>query len=184
MPKKLLKRWTPDPTQMHEKPGLRFLGALLKDPYLFHMNRRSVSVAFFIGVFVAFLPIPLHIPIVATAALLLRCNLPISIALIWISNPLTFPFIIFIAYKLGALILQVPPESLNIEFSWEWIKSHFLHLWEPVIVGSLLMAIFFGGLSYLLIQFLWRWHVWNRWKTRHQTRTAQRAATSNNVNQS
>lgn len=170
MPKKLFKRWTPDPEKLHNKRGLRFLGSLLRDPNLFHLNRHSVSVAFFIGIFIAFLPIPGHIPLVALAALVFRCNLPISITLIWISNPLTFPFILIAAYKIGTIILQMPIEPLNIEISWEWFKSHLLHIWEPVIVGSLFMSLLFGGLSYLVIQWVWRWYIWQLWKKRKQNR--------------
>jgi uncharacterized protein (DUF2062 family) len=44
----------------------------------------------------------------ALAAVLLRCNLPLSVALVWLTNPLTVPAIFFIAYQVGALIIDVP----------------------------------------------------------------------------
>ena len=98
MARKFLKRFFPTPAAIKSNPALHFLGDLLHDPNLFHLNRHSVSVAFFVGIFVAFaLPIPGQMAIAAVAALYFRCNLPISVALVWITNPLTIPFFFYFA---------------------------------------------------------------------------------------
>ncbi len=96
MARNLLKRFIPTPAAIKSNPALHFLGDLLHDPNLFHLNRHSVSVAFFWGLFIALLPIPGQMPVAAGAALLLRCNLPITVALVWITNPFTMPFFFFL----------------------------------------------------------------------------------------
>lgn len=166
MPKKLFKRFSPDPAKIRANPALRFLGVLLHDPYLFHLNRHSVSVAVFVGLFTAFLPIPGQVPLAALGALVFRCNLPISIALVWVTNPLTYPFVLYAAYKLGAAILQVHEQQFAIEMSWQWLQSEFLNIWQPLLLGSIIASILFGCLGYLTVQWSWRWHVIQRWNER------------------
>ena len=170
MPRKLFKRWLPDPKKIRETPGLRFLGTLLHDPNLFHLNRHSVSVAFFVGLFVCFLPTPGQMALAALGALLFRCNLPIAVALIWISNPLTFPVIFYAAYKVGARVLGRPHGHFTFELSWDWLTSGFVAIWEPLLLGCLMFGVFFGAAGYLLIQWFWRWHVADRWKQRRERR--------------
>ena len=166
MPRKLFKRWTPDHKAIRNNPALNFLGDVLHDPNLFHLNRHSVSVAFFSGLFIAFLPIPGQIPLAALAAWWLRCNLPLTIALIWVSNPLTFPLIFFAEYKIGSNILMQPTSEFAFEFSWEWAKSVLPTIWLPLFLGATISSLFFGCAGYLTMQWFWRWQVGNRWKQR------------------
>lgn len=177
MPRKLLKRWSPDPKKIREAPGLQFLGKLLHDPNLFHLNRHSVSVAFLVGMFVCFLPIPGQMLVAAVTALMVRCNLPIAVALIWISNPLTFPIIFYGAYKVGNWMLDRPHTHFTFELSWEWLTSGFLQIWQPLVLGCLTFGVVSGVVSYFLIQWFWRWHVADRWKQRRQRRERQKAET-------
>lgn len=176
MPRKLIKRWMPDPGTIRNTPALRFLGVLLHDPNLFHLTRHSVSVAFFVGLFVAFLPILGQIPLAALGALLFRCNLPISVALVWISNPFTFPVIFFATYKLGARLLQLQPRPFHFEMSWSWFGSEFLHIWEPLLLGSVITGLLVACLGYITIQWTWRWHVLQRWQERKQRKLAKKKA--------
>ncbi len=145
---------------------MRVLGWLLEEPNLFHLNRHSVSTAMFVGLFVCFLPIPGQIPLAAVAAFFLRCNLPITFALVWISNPLTFPVIFFATYKLGAWMLQMPHSKFAFEPTWEWFTSGFLHVWEPLVLGGVTAGLFLGICGYLLTNWAWRWHVRERWRQR------------------
>lgn len=173
MPRKIFKRWTPDPHKIRHNPGLKFLGVLLHDPNLFHLNRHSVSVAFFVGLFIAFLPFPGQVPLAALGALLFRCNLPISVALVWISNPLTFPIIFLGAYSFGSSILQLPERNFSFELSWSWLQSEFLVIWQPLLLGCLLASLFFGCLGYVVMQWTWRWNVVKKWEKR-KLRNAQK----------
>lgn len=170
MARKLIKRWMPDPAKVKANPALHFLGDLLHDPNLFHLNRHSVSVAFFVGVFCAFLPIPGQMPVAAAAAFIVRCNLPLAVALVWISNPLTIPPIFYATYEFGRWILQSPEIHFTIELSWDWLTNELGKLWQPLLVGSLITGTVFGALSYITMQLFWRWHVVKNWKKRKQDR--------------
>ena len=169
MPRNFIKRWTPTPERVRKIRGLRFLGRLLDDPYIFHLNRRSVSVAFFVGLFICFLPILGQIPLAAVAALVFRCNLPITLLLVWISNPFTFPFIYFACYRFGALLLRRPVIDVQFDLSWQWFTTTFQQIWEPFVLGSLIASLFFGCLGYVSVQWFWRWRVRVKWRTRRQT---------------
>jgi uncharacterized protein (DUF2062 family) len=170
MARKLFKKWLPEPAEIKNKPALQFLGTLLHDPNLFHLNRHSVSVATSIGVFVAFLPIIGQMPTAAVLALLLRANLPIAIILVWISNPITIPPIFFATYELGRWVLDYPPHQFSIEFSWRWLTGEFLKLWKPLLTGSLICGTFFSISSYFFARAFWRWHVIKNWKKRQSSR--------------
>lgn len=175
MPRKLLKRWLPDPQRVHETPALRFLGQLRYEPNLFQLNRQSVSLAFMVGLFVCFLPIPGQMPVAATAALLVRCNLPLAVSLVWLTNPLTMPFMFFAAYKTGAWMLGRPPTHFSFELTWQWLFSGFLTIWKPLLLGCLTFGVGSGLAGYLLVRGLWRWHVAERWKQRRERRRQTRS---------
>lgn len=174
MPKKLFQRWIPDHHTVRKTPALQFLGGLLHDPNLFHINRHSASVAFFLGLFLAFQPIPGQVPLAAMGAFLFRCNLPVSIGLVWISNPLTFPIIFYGNYLLGSRILQWQNNNFSFEFSWEWFTTELLTVWQPLFLGSLLAGLFLGCAGYLAVQWLWRWRIMRNWEKRKSRRQQRR----------
>ena len=86
----------------------------LLEPELWHFHRRAVSGAVFIGLFCALLPIPFQMVVAGLLAVFARCNVPIAVALVWITNPFTFAPIFFFAYKLGAWLLDM--EVAHIEW--------------------------------------------------------------------
>ena len=175
MARKIIRRFVPSPAAIKDKPGLRFLGGLLQNSSLFHLNRQSVSMAFFVGIFVAFLPMPFQMPLAALLALWVRCNLPLAVALVWITNPLTMPVIFFVTYQFGRWLLQTPPMTVSLELSWDWLINEFGLIWKPLLVGSILSGLFFATLGFVAIQVFWRWQVAKSWQLR-KLRRRQRAA--------
>ncbi|WP_317929189.1 DUF2062 domain-containing protein [Halioxenophilus sp. WMMB6] len=182
MARKLFKRWMPDPTKFKQNKAFSFLGDLLHDPNLFHLNRHSVSVAFFFGLAIAFLPVPGQMAIGAACCWFARCNLPITFALIWISNPLTLGPIFFSTYKLGTWILNSPVNKFHIELSWQWLTTELANIWAPLLVGSLLTGVVSGILGYLLIQAFWRWQVVRHWNLRRKRRAEAQGARGKSEN--
>lgn len=161
-----LQKLIPSPEILKRNKSLRFLGKLLDDPNLFHMNRRAVSRALLLGIFIGLLPpIPIQTPIAAIAAIYLRSNLPLTIAIIWIGNPITIPIIIFTFYHLGTIILQLNP-VVDIDFSLAWLKKEFHIIWKPYLVGSLAGASILGACAYSLSNFIWRLKVKRKWQKR------------------
>jgi len=167
MPRKHIKRFLPTPEKIRNQKGLHLLGDWLHDPNLWHINRASVSRACAVGLFMAFVPLPTQMLMSAALAVLLHCNLPLAVALVWITNPITMPVIFYGSYKLGTLILNTPPTEFVFELSWQWLGSELANIWQPFLLGcfvSGLIAALLGMYGSLL---LWRWHVVSRWRKRH-----------------
>lgn len=199
MARNFLKRFIPTPETIKNNPALRLFEKFLHDPNLFHLNRHSVSVAFFWGLFIAILPVPGQMPLAALAALAFRCNLPIAVALAWVSNPFTTPFLLLISYKLGAFILQSDPllnqgsmsyESLvnsaslvwaqlcsgNFIDSWQWLIKSLGGIWKPLLLGLVITGLLSGTLGYFVMQIFWRWQVTYAWQKRKKLRLAAKGS--------
>lgn len=174
MARKFLKRMLPAPEKMREHPSLRVFGSRLHDPNLWHLNRRSVTVAVFIGLFIAFIPVPSQMLLAGLVAISFRANLPLSVVLVWITNPITIPPIFYFTYKIGALMLGIDANPIQFELSWHWLEDELMLLWKPLLLGSVVTGLFFGLLGSAIIHTLWRIHVIHRWRKRRKLRSQQR----------
>lgn len=166
MPKRLIRKITPDHDTIRNHRHLQIFGTLLHDPNLFHMNRRSISGAFAVGLFWAMIPIPLQMLAAAATAIIVRVNLPLSIALVWLTNPLTMPPIFYINYLIGVWLLDIPDTEHKFELSMEWIAESMHQIWQPLYFGSAVSGILLGVIGYLTIRLLWRLHIITRFKER------------------
>jgi uncharacterized protein (DUF2062 family) len=175
MPRKTLKMLMPSPARLRRTGALSLLGDWVYEGNLWHINRYSASMAFFVGLFIAFAPLPGQMPAAALAAVLLRCNLPLSVALVWITNPLTAPAIFYLAYQVGALLIDVPVQELQFSFSIDWLQERLTIVWRPLLLGCLLCGLFFGSLGYFVVNVLWRIRVVRQWRRRREERRAQRS---------
>ncbi|HEC20177.1 MAG TPA: DUF2062 domain-containing protein [Gammaproteobacteria bacterium] len=172
MPKRIIKRFMPDQQLIRDHKHLQFLGTLLHDPNIFHLTRRSVSGAFSVGLFMAFVPVPFQMVLAAIGAIVARVNLPIAVALVWITNPLTMPPIFYGAYKVGAWILDTPVRNIQFELTVEWITNELSAIWQPFLLGCFISGLFFATLGNVAIRLFWRWHVNHNWRKRKQARAA------------
>lgn len=172
MPKKLIKRYMPDPGSIREHKHLQIFGDFLQNPNLWHLNRRSVSGAFAVGMFAAAIPIPFQMILSAALAILFRVNLPISVALVWITNPLTMPPMFFIAYAVGAWILGMPLELSQDDFhlSAQWLGEVLGHIWQPFLLGCAVFAVLGAFVGYFGIRLFWRLNVARQWQARRHRR--------------
>jgi uncharacterized protein (DUF2062 family) len=173
MPRRFLKRMMPHPDRIKGSKSLQFMGNLLHDPNLWHLNRHSVSRAMAVGLFVAFLPIPMQMAVAAAVAIVVRSNLPISVSLVWLTNPVTMPPIFFAQYKVGTLLLGAPERSMPMELSFTWLMSELQHIWQPLLLGSLIVGTVIAGLGYVLTLLYWRIWVSRNWQRRKLRRRRQ-----------
>ncbi len=156
----------PDAHKVRHHKHLKFFGKLLHDPNLWHLNRHSTSGATAIALFVAFLPLPLHIFLAAALAILLRVNLPITVIVIWINNPFTVVPIFYFAYKLGALLLGIEPGAMTFEPTWGGFATGLGDIWQPLVLGSLLLSTVSAAAGYYAVLGLWRLSVVRQWEQR------------------
>lgn len=166
---------------MRQIKSLRLLGDWVYATNLWHINRYSSSMAFFVGLFVAFMPIPGQMLLAATLAVMLSCNLPLSVGLVWITNPITMPAIFYLAYRIGAMIIEVPMQPIEFELSYYWLTHSLKAIWQPFLLGCLVCGLLFGSLGYFVISIMWRMRVVRRWKERKQRRIAAKKALSSDL---
>lgn len=116
-------------------------------------------------------PAPSQMVAAALCAIGFRANLALSVALVWISNPLTMGPIFYFNYKIGTLILGHEAQELpKFELSWHWITETLGDLWQPLYLGSVLVGVLLGISGFFAIHLLWRLHVIDRWKQRRLKR--------------
>ena len=166
MPKKLFKKLFPQLDRFKDHHSLALFGFASKDPNLWHLNRRSVARAFAVGFFCAFIPIPGQMIIAAGLAIIFRANIPISVILVWVTNPITIPAIFYTAYKFGVILLDVNLEPFQFEFSLNWLFTELQDRWQPFLVGCLCSGALAGAVGYGIIQLYWRLYVSNVWSKR------------------
>lgn len=170
MPKKFLQRFMPDPHKIREIESLKFLGDKLHRPNLWHLNRRSVANAFACGLFAMYTPpLPWQMIIAAILAISFNANLPIAVALVWITNPVTWIPMYYFAYWVGALLLgkeifafSTFSHLFSFETAWE--------LGAPLLLGCGVLMVAGAVLGYFGVHALWRRHVLKRWEERRLRR--------------
>jgi uncharacterized protein (DUF2062 family) len=161
--KKLLKYYTPNPKELRNHKHLSWLAKYFQNPSLWNFNRKSISKAFAVGLFCAFIPVPFQMLLAAPAAIIFSANLPVSVALVWITNPITMPAIFYGCYKLGAWILGVSIEQdfvMSLEYVWQVLNV----IWQPFLLGCLIVSIVSSIIGYFVIQLFYRYKAYKRLK--------------------
>ena len=156
----------PDVRSVRNHKLLQVFGTLLHNPNLWHLNRYSVSSAFAIGLFMASMPMPFQMLPAALIAILVHANLPISVALVWVSNPVTMPPFFYFCYKVGIWILQTTPRPFTFEISWHWLVNMLAYDWQPFLLGCFVVGTVLALLGYFGMRIFWRWHVIREWEAR------------------
>ena len=187
-----LKRFLPTRDSLHNKRSLRWLLPWFKHPHLWHMSRKGIAVGLALGVFFGLLVPVAQIPLSATAAVLLRGNVPTAVASTLITNPVTFAPVYIGAYHLGKWILrydQTPSEELKKMMERKTQQQELIRqmtLWQrinlgwhnlgkvgkPLFLGLSIVAAAAGVAAYFLVHLLWMLRVrWERkrriYKMRH-----------------
>ena len=146
----------PRRSNVHRYPVLKwFSQTAYKRSYLWSFRRTEISSALFWGVWISMLPIVgVQMIVVFFVSLLVRANLPLIVALQWISNPLTMGPIYFADYKIGLSVLNLlgvdykKNKLLSPEYNWsEFSFSDLLRLidtFPPMMVGGSVLGISLG----------------------------------------
>lgn len=182
MPKHLIRRYLPSPESIAALPMLGRFAPHLADPRLWHLNRHTVAGAVYWGLFCSFLPMPMQFLPAALGAIFFRVNLPVSVALVWLSNPLTMIPLLYVAYAIGAAVLGEPMIHISqitqlFTQCINWIlgeaqnpfdNTQSAQLLKPLMVGWIIEAVVVSLVGGALTKVLWRWHVIHHWQYRHR----------------
>jgi uncharacterized protein (DUF2062 family) len=170
MPRKFIKRYIPSEEKIAKNKFLRLLGPWLFNPQLWHLHRRNMAKAATIGLFLAFMPIPTQMLFAAIAAIIIRANLPVSLALCWVSNPVTIPPMLYLIYKVGEWVLGAPVHAQKFAFTLQWLSAEISHIWKPLFLGAFICGTTAAILGNITVRVVWRWWVIRHWRLRQQKR--------------
>lgn len=162
-----LKKWLPSHDAIQKDKNLRWLKSFLHDPNLWHVNRRSVAGGLAVGLFAAFIPLPIQMLIAGLLSLAFRVNVLIAVVATWITNPVTFVPVNYIIYKVGSLIIGNGNSDIshikefNFHFKsfsefWHNIYSWILSLGKAYLVGLPIVSVTVAILGYVLVRVVWR----------------------------
>lgn len=181
MPRKRLRRLLARVRDIRSERSLRVFGRLLHNANLWHLNRYSVAWAVSVGLFVAFVPVPFQMVLAAATAIVIGCNLPIAVVMVWFSNPITMPPLFFAAYKLGAWLLDETPRSVRFEISFEWLMTKLDDIWQPLLLGCFVMGLAAAIAGHAAVRLIWRIHVRQSWHERRRRRARNTPVTESTV---
>lgn len=156
MPRRVFKKFAFKRKHMTEHWIMSPFRHMLHDNRLWGIRRRWVVPAFGLGLFIAFMPLPGHTFFAMLAALALRVNIPVAAVTTLVNNPATM-FVIFPgAYQLGRTILGLPPKEVAFDLTWEWMTHTFVSIWQPMLLGSVLLGATAGIIGYVTLDIVWR----------------------------
>ena len=191
---KRVLRWMPRRTNIHRYPGLKWVSEVAKKrAYLWSIKYPALAPAFYAGSIISFLPIMgIQIPVAFVFALILRANLPVMIALQFITNWVTAVPIYYTCYEIGRLILHLlgfTVENIDMqalrEFfgnvtgkNWAVNGKILLRVFGVMSIGGVILGSFFALLldvSYRLVLRRMR-NIWDRVKEIRRKRQEKIAA--------
>jgi len=172
------RRWLagrlPDPAEIRHRLGLvggdrglrGRLAVRLREPALWCITRHSVAGGVAVGLFVGWLPIPLQMALAAVLASLLHVHVPVSVVMVWFSNPLTVAPLLYAAWRTGAMLFGEPSHAAPRGAGIDALFASLGHAWPTVLAGCLFLALCSSVAGFLLTRLLWRVLAVRRWRRR------------------
>ncbi len=157
--KNTLKRFSPK----QEDINLGWLNKHLHNPDLWKWNKRTISKAFAVGLFCAFLPLPLHTLLAAALAVAFSSNILLSIGLVWLNNPLTMVPIYYYIYKLGSYIIGTEIDP-NFQFTIDYFMGSLTSTITAIWVGGLIISTITAIIGYTAIHAIYKYKAYQRVK--------------------
>jgi uncharacterized protein (DUF2062 family) len=155
MPRQFFKPISRQRHRWKERWFMRPFRVLLEHPVYWSLNRRNVSRAFALGLFVAFIPLPIHLIAAVCLALLFRLNVPSAMLGTLVSNPITAVPMYLFSYWVGCQMLGTRQRNVAFEMSWDWISSHLLPIWKPFLLGCFVVGSMTAIVGYAILAGLW-----------------------------
>jgi uncharacterized protein (DUF2062 family) len=169
MPRRFFRKFALKRHDLSEKWFMAPFRHLLNDHRLWGVRRKSVVPALALGLFIAFLPFPGHFLTAALAALALKVNIPVAALATVVVNPVTVYPAFRYAYLVGTSLLSIEPGPFSFELSFDWLTNTAMSVWQPLLLGSVLIGALFALVGAALLDGLWRLSI-HDYKTRKRDR--------------
>lgn len=173
MPRRFFRKFALKREQLKNRWWLAPFNHLLHEPNLYVIRRRSVVPAFALGLFIAFLPFPGHMLMAVLMALALRVNLTVAALTTLVSNPFTMGPMFYLAFELGRRLLRQAPRAFEFEMSFEWLFDRFVYIWQPLILGGVLLGAIAALVGYIVLDLFWRASISDYLARRREKRAAK-----------
>lgn len=171
MLKRYLKGLMPSAHDLRKNRMFGWFGDALFADALWRISRRPLRRAILVGLSSACLPIPFQMFLAAFVCLRIRANLPIALASVWITNPLTIVPITYFEYQIGAWLLDIE----MLDFVNLGMGNPFSTLLWPLMTGAIVLAVILGTGGYLVADFAWGLSVQYKWSARRRKRLQARS---------
>ncbi len=174
----------PTRESLEEVRWLRPFAHRVLEPSLWRFTRRSVPRGVALGLLVGiFLMIPgLQIIGAAMLALPCRANVPIAVAMTFLSNPATTPFILYLSILVGNRFVHSTADLTTVTVmiehgaslgDWaEWLASSAA---PALVVGLFVISVVAAAVGYLLASFMWKGWISRKWTMRERHRAEREA---------
>jgi len=116
-------------------------------------SRKMVSRAVFLGLFIAFIPMPMQMAAVLAFMPFFRFNVPIALAMCWLSNPFTMPPMYYMEYLTGTYLLGI--DIVDVEMTLEWFSKNLDDIFIPLYVGTFFFSSIVSSLAYWAVNHFW-----------------------------
>ncbi|GAC1660321.1 MAG: hypothetical protein PVS2B3_13510 [Steroidobacteraceae bacterium] len=166
MPRRLLKKFIPAPQFLRDRWFLRPFGTRLQDPQLWTLHRRGVTPAFGAGLAICFVPLPVHLLLACTTAVVCRLNIAVTCATTFLLNPFSAVPVYYAAYRVGAALMHAPRQHFKFVPTLGWFRHGLAPVWQPFVLGCLVCGVVAGVLGWALLELLWRAQVSSRYRRR------------------
>ncbi len=159
-----MRRWiekiSPSRALLEKRWFLRPFAFWLARPCAWSFSRRNVARSFAAGLFIAFIPptplVPVHFVMCALVGLMLRLNLPVLFATVFISNPLTWVPQVIASIWVGAKLMGVDLAPFVQSIRDRHFTNELQALWSPLLLGAFVLGTASAALGYALAQGVWR----------------------------
>ena len=158
---------------------LRPFAHRILEPSLWRFTRRSVPRGVALGLLVGiFLMIPgLQIIGAAMLALPCRANVPIAVAMTFLSNPATTPFLLYLSLIVGNRFVHSSADigtvTVMIDHGaslGEWARWLASSAAPALVVGLFVIAVVSASVGYLMSSCIWRAWTSHKWHLRERHR--------------
>ena len=134
-------------------------------PEFLAANRKMISRGVLLGLLIAFIPMPMQMAAVLLFMPFFRFNVPVALAMCWITNPLTMPPMYYLEYHLGSFLLGIHPQP--VELTLDWFSNNLDEIFIPLYFGAVILSLLGGGLGYWAVNHFWKSSV-ERDKKKHR----------------
>ncbi len=164
-------RFFKHPRKLKTSPVMRWFARHFLDKRVWRPTQHTFSGGMAVGTFITLQLLPIQMPSAAILAAIFRVNIPIAIAMCWVSNPVTMAVLVPLEYQVGkwalAFMTEVPSTPFPTKFPehiadmWLALREHApVMLFGGVVLGAILVPV-----SYVLTWAVWgAIDQWNKYR--------------------